>query len=64
MLVAGDDDREDTKQLLRELTTADYELRWVASAEEAARASTSSSSPYTPRSPSSRTARSSSTASS
>ena len=38
VLVAGDDDREDTKQLLRELTTAGYELRWVASAEEAARA--------------------------
>ena len=38
VLVAGDDDREDTKQLLRELTTAGYELRWVGSAEEAARA--------------------------
>ena len=38
VLVAGDDDREDTKQLLRELTSAGYELRWVASAEEAARA--------------------------
>ena len=38
VLVAGDDDREDTKQLLRELTTAGYELRWVSSAEEAARA--------------------------
>jgi diguanylate cyclase (GGDEF)-like protein len=38
VLVAGDDDREDTQQLLRELTAAGYELRWVASAEEAARA--------------------------
>ena len=38
VLVAGDDDREDTKQLLRELTSLGYELRWVASAEEAARA--------------------------
>ena len=38
VLVAGDDDREDTQKLLRELTTAGYELRWVASAEEAARA--------------------------
>jgi diguanylate cyclase (GGDEF)-like protein len=38
VLVAGDDDREDTQQLLRELTTAGYELRWVGSAEEAARA--------------------------
>jgi diguanylate cyclase (GGDEF)-like protein len=38
VLVAGDDDREDTKQLLRELTSAGYELRWVVSAEEAARA--------------------------
>jgi diguanylate cyclase (GGDEF)-like protein len=38
VLVAGDDDREDTKQLLRELTTAGYELRWVGSAEEAAEA--------------------------
>ena len=38
VLVAGDDDREDTKQLLRELTGAGYELRWVVSAEEAARA--------------------------
>jgi len=36
VLVAGDDDREDTMQLLRELTTAGYELRWVGSAEEAA----------------------------
>ena len=36
VLVAGDDDREDTKQLLRELTSAGYELRWVGSAEEAA----------------------------
>jgi diguanylate cyclase (GGDEF)-like protein len=38
VLVAGDDDREDTNQLLRELTAAGYELRWVGSAEEAARA--------------------------
>jgi diguanylate cyclase (GGDEF)-like protein len=38
VLVAGDDDREDTKQLLCELTSAGYELRWVGSAEEAARA--------------------------
>ena len=38
VLVAGDDDREDTKQLLRELTTAGYELRWVNSTDEAARA--------------------------
>ena len=38
VLVAGDDDREDTKQLLRELTTAGYELRWVSSAEAAPRA--------------------------
>src|SRR5215207_2081853 len=38
VLVAGDDDREATKHLLRELTTAGYELRWVGSAEEAARA--------------------------
>jgi diguanylate cyclase (GGDEF)-like protein len=36
VLVAGDDDRDDTKQLLRELSTAGYELRWVGSAEEAA----------------------------
>jgi diguanylate cyclase (GGDEF)-like protein len=36
VLVAGDDDREDTKQLLRELSSAGYELRWVGSAEEAA----------------------------
>src|SRR5215218_7168444 len=36
VLVAGDDDREDTKQLLRELTSAGYELRWVLSADEAA----------------------------
>src|SRR3954467_502528 len=36
VLVAGDDDREDTMDLLRELTTAGYELRWVGSAEEAA----------------------------
>jgi diguanylate cyclase (GGDEF)-like protein len=38
VLVAGDDDREDTKQLLRELSAAGYELRWVGSAEEAAAA--------------------------
>src|SRR4051794_2762230 len=38
VLVAGDDDREVTQKLLRELTTAGYELRWVASPEEAARA--------------------------
>ena len=38
VLVAGDDDREDTQKLLRELTTAGYELRWVGSPEEAARA--------------------------
>ncbi|HST41092.1 MAG TPA: GGDEF domain-containing protein, partial [Conexibacter sp.] len=38
VLVAGDDDREDTQKLLRELTMAGYELRWVASPEEAARA--------------------------
>jgi diguanylate cyclase (GGDEF)-like protein len=38
VLVAGDDDREDTKQLLRELSSAGYELRWVGSAEEAAHA--------------------------
>src|SRR3954463_8831828 len=38
VLVAGDDDREDTQELLRELTMAGYELRWVGSAEEAARA--------------------------
>jgi diguanylate cyclase (GGDEF)-like protein len=36
VLVAGDDDREDTQQLLRELGAAGYELRWVGSAEEAA----------------------------
>src|SRR4051795_7949078 len=36
VLVAGDDDREDTKDLLRELASAGYELRWVGSAEEAA----------------------------
>ncbi|MEO8689328.1 MAG: EAL domain-containing protein [Solirubrobacteraceae bacterium] len=36
VLVAGDDDREDTKQLLRELSSAGYQLRWVGSAEEAA----------------------------
>jgi diguanylate cyclase (GGDEF)-like protein len=36
VLVAGDDDRDDTKQLLRELSSAGYELRWVGSAEEAA----------------------------
>jgi diguanylate cyclase (GGDEF)-like protein len=36
VLVAGDDDREDTKQLLRELSSAGYRLRWVGSAEEAA----------------------------
>src|SRR5215212_5305421 len=36
VLVAGDDDRDDTKDLLRELATAGYELRWVGSAEEAA----------------------------
>src|SRR3954464_14412414 len=36
VLVAGDDDREDTQELLRELTMAGYELRWVGSAEEAA----------------------------
>ena len=36
VLVAGDDDRDDTKQLLRELSAAGYELRWVGSAEEAA----------------------------
>src|SRR3954451_1274113 len=33
VLVAGDDDREDTKDLLRELASAGYELRWVGSAE-------------------------------
>src|SRR3954451_3761257 len=38
VLVAGDDDREDTQELLGELTMAGYELRWVGSAEEAARA--------------------------
>src|SRR3954453_9940225 len=37
VLVAGDDDREDTQELLRELTMAGYERRWVGSAEEAAR---------------------------
>src|SRR3954451_23120520 len=36
VLVAGDDDREDTKDLLRELASAGFELRWVGSAEEAA----------------------------
>jgi diguanylate cyclase (GGDEF)-like protein len=36
VLVAGDDDREDTRALLRELSSAGYELRWVGSAEEAA----------------------------
>ena len=36
VLVAGDDDREDTKQVLRELSSAGYRLRWVGSAEEAA----------------------------
>jgi diguanylate cyclase (GGDEF)-like protein len=36
VLVAGDDDLEDTSRLLRELTSAGYELRWVGSAEEAA----------------------------
>jgi diguanylate cyclase (GGDEF)-like protein len=36
VLVAGDDDREDTTDLLRELASAGYELRWVGSAEEAA----------------------------
>ena len=36
VLVAGDDDRDDTKQLLRELSAVGYELRWVGSAEEAA----------------------------
>jgi diguanylate cyclase (GGDEF)-like protein len=36
VLVAGDDDREDTKQLLRELSSAGYKLRWVGSPEEAA----------------------------
>src|SRR5215213_11689991 len=36
VLVAGDDDREDTKKLLGELSSAGYELRWVGSAEEAA----------------------------
>jgi len=36
VLVAGDDDREDTKQLLRELSSAGYQLQWVGSAEEAA----------------------------
>ena len=36
VLVAGDDDREDTKRLLRELSSAGYGLRWVGSAEEAA----------------------------
>src|SRR3954447_20941114 len=38
VLVAGDDDRDDTKELLRELATAGYEVRWVGSPEEAARA--------------------------
>ena len=38
VLVAGDDDREDTKQLLQDLTTAGYELLWVGSPEEAAHA--------------------------
>src|SRR3954449_8065054 len=36
VLVAGDDDREDTNDLLRELASAGYELCWVGSAEEAA----------------------------
>src|SRR5215213_223470 len=36
VLLAGDDDREDTTDLLRELASAGYELRWVGSAEEAA----------------------------
>src|SRR3954463_3614524 len=36
VLVAGDDDREDTMDLLRELASAGYELNWVGSAEEAA----------------------------
>jgi diguanylate cyclase (GGDEF)-like protein len=36
VLVAGDDDRDETKQLLRELSSAGYALRWVGSAEEAA----------------------------
>src|SRR3954470_11869091 len=36
VLVAGDDDREDTMGLLRELASAGYELNWVGSAEEAA----------------------------
>src|SRR3954463_3200869 len=38
VLVAGDDDREEMNNLLRELTSAGYELRWVGSAEEAAEA--------------------------
>src|SRR3954451_6005325 len=36
VLVAGDDDRDDTMDLLRELASAGYELNWVGSAEEAA----------------------------
>ena len=36
VLVAGDDDREDTKQVLHELSSAGHRLRWVGSAEEAA----------------------------
>jgi len=38
VLVAGDDDRADTQQLLKELAAAGYDLRWVESAEEAAEA--------------------------